>query len=155
MRKSKHLSIGINTSVLVLLLWLFCVPLSCSAAEKTYWMTEEQLIALENNLTELKKQNQILAEQLTQSRTQLEASKTELVKLKTQSSKLQKQVQSLTISLEDARASLKKYESTQLNKDYAVGLGISNNSLAFNADYQNLWMFLDSETISIGYKLNF
>lgn len=155
MIKSKHLLVNINTSLLVLLLWLFCVPLSCSAAEKTYWMTEEQLIELETNLNELKKQNQILREQLTQSKAQLENSKKELVELKIQSTTLKKQVQSLTTSLESAKASLNKYEDSQQNKNYAVGLGISNNSLAFNANYQNLWMFLDSETISIGYKLNF
>ena len=155
MIKSKHLLVNINTSLLVLLLWLFCVPLSCSAAEKTYWMTEDQLIELETNLNELKKQNQILREQLTQSKAQLENSKKELVELKIQSTTLKKQVQSLTTSLESAKASLNKYEDSQQNKNYAVGLGISNNSLAFNANYQNLWMFLDSETISIGYKLNF
>lgn len=155
MRKSKHLSIGINTSVLVLLLWLFCVPLSCSAAEKTYWMTEEQLIALENNLTELKKQNQILAEQLTQSRTQLEASKTELVKLKTQSTELQEQVQELTISLENAKLSLNKYETNQQNKKYSIGLGLSNHSLAINADINNIWLFADNDTVSVGYKIKF
>ena len=155
MQRLRNLLINTSLLVLVSLFLSLFFQLSCSAAEKTYIVTEEQLTMLESNLTELKKQNQTLIEQLTQSKSQLDVSKTELEKLKTQSSKLQEQVQSLTISLEDARASLKKYESTQQNKDYAVGLGISNNSIAFNADYQNLWMFLDSETISIGYKLNF
>lgn len=155
MIKSKHLLVNINTSLLVLLLWLFCVPLSCSAAEKTYWMTEEQLIELETNLNELKKQNQILQEQLTQSKAQLENSKKELVELKIQSTTLKKQVQSLTTSLESAKASLNKYEDSQQNKNYAVGLGISNNSFAVNVDYKKTWMFLDGETVAIGYKVNF
>ncbi len=155
MIKSKHLLVNINTSLLVLLLWLFCVPLSCSAAEKTYWMTEEQLIELETNLNELKKQNQILQEQLTQSKAQLENSKKELVELKIQSTTLKKQVQSLTTSLESAKASLNKYEDSQQNKNYAVGLGISNNSLAMNADINNIWLFADSNIISIGYKIKF
>lgn len=55
----------------------------------------------------------------------------------------------------NAQTLLTQYEANQQTKKYGVGVGVSNNSLAINADYKKLWMFLDSKTVAIGYKLDF
>lgn len=127
--------------------WLYAPPL-CSASEKTYLITESQLTALETNLTTLQTQNKELQEQLKKSEIQVQT-------LQTQSEQLKKQVQDLTQSLNNAKALLSKYETSQQNKNYAIGLGVSNNSIALNADYKKVWLFVDTDTVAIGYKYKF
>lgn len=127
--------------------WLYA-PLLCSASEKTYLITESQLTALETNLTTLQTQNKELQEQLKKSEIQVQT-------LQTQSEQLKKQVQDLTQSLNSAKALLSKYETSQQNKNYAIGLGVSNNSIALNADYKKVWLFVDTDTVAIGYKYKF
>ena len=130
-------------------LFLFaCSSAHCLAAEKTYLITESQLTQLEANLSELKQQNSKLQEQLKQSKVQVQT-------LQEQSRQLQTQVQDLNSSLSDAKALLKQYETNLQDKKYAVGLGMSNNSIALTADYKKMWLYFDKETAAIGYKFEF
>lgn len=156
MRNSKRGLKSFFTILLVSFCLFFSLPCShgqCS--EATYLVTETQLTQLENNLTELKQQNQTLKEQLAQSKAQLGNSKKELTELKTQSTLLKKQVQDLTQSLESAKASLNKLETSQQNKNYAIGLGIGNDGLAITGDINKVWIFADTDTVVIGYKIKF
>ena len=146
MRTSRTLLKSISISLLFLSCYLL-LPCVCFAQEKTYTITQSQLTILETNLTKLKQQNKILQEQLKNSKTQVQT-------LQTQSKMLQTQVQSLTQSLTNAQALLNKYE-TQQDKDYSIGLGISNNSLALNADIKKVWCYVDNDTVAIGYKIDF
>ena len=139
---------------LALLLLLF-LSAHTFAAEKTYTITESQLTKLETNLTELKKQNEILQAQLTESKNQLTKSKQELTTLKSESTKLQTQVNTLTQSLTNAKALLNKYEANNSNDKFSVGLGLSNNGVALNADPDAVWIFFDTDTAAIGYKVKF
>ena len=139
----------IKLSCLLAVLFLsVCSSAHCLAAEKTYLITENQLVQLEMNLSELKQQNSRLQEQLKQSKVQVQT-------LQEQSKQLQTQVQDLTQSLSDAKALLKQYETSRQDKTYAVGLGVSNNSIALNADYKKMWLYFDTETAAIGYKFEF
>lgn len=155
MKRLKH---GLKSFFIILLVSLSCWYVSpCSVgqcSEATYVITETQLTTLENNLTELKKQNQILQEQLTQSKIQLENSKKELTELKTQSTTLKKQVQDLTTSLESAKASLNKLE-TKDNDNYSIGIGVGNDGLAITGDIDKTWIFVDKDDVIVGYKVRF
>lgn len=139
----------IKLSWLLAVLFLFvCSSAHCLAAEKTYLITESQLTQLEMNLSELKQQNSKLQEQLKQSKVQVQT-------LQEQSKQLQTQMQDLNNSLTSAKALLKKYETSRQDKKYAVGLGVSNNNIALNADYKKMWLYFDKETAAIGYKFEF
>ena len=142
---------------LLLAVLLLCVFLSgtCLAEEKTYLVTESQLTTLEQNLTTLKTQNQTLQTQLQISQIQVQTLQKQSEILQTQSTQLQEQVVNLTQSLANAQELLNKYESNQQNKNYAIGLGVSNNSIALNADYKKVWLFVDTDTVAIGYKYKF
>lgn len=129
-------------------------PSRCLAAEKTYLITETQLMQLENNLAELNRQNKILQTQLQQSEKQLEESKQALAEQKQQSEMLQQQVQNLTIYLENAKTYLSKLEDRN-NKNYAVGAGIGTNGMALMADINKTWIYLDKETAVLGIKYTF
>ena len=148
MQKSKNLLLNIGILLSVSLFSLLFLPLSCSASEKTYLITETQLTALETNLNNLQTRNKELQKQLTKSKIQVQ-------NLQTQSEQLKKQVQDLNSSLTNVKTLLSKYETSRQNKDYSIGLGISNNSIALNADYKKLWLFADTDTVAIGYKWEF
>lgn len=126
--------------LLAVLLFCVCSSASCSATEKTYLVTETQLTQLETNLATLKTQNQILQKQ------------SEI--LQTQSTMLQTQVNNLTQSLESAKTLLNKYESKE-NKSYTIGVGGGSNGLGLYASKDKTWMYLDKDTATIGWQINF
>lgn len=135
--------------LLALFFLLFCFSSACFAQEQTYVITQTQLTALEANLSRLKEQNSLLQEQLTQSKIQVQS-------LQTQSTELQEQVNLLKQFLTNAQTLLTQYEtSLQEDKDYAAGLGIGTDGIAFTADIKNIWFVVDSETGIIGYKVRF
>ena len=140
---------NINILLLAVLLLWSCMCAVCGATEKTYTITESQLITLETNLTKLKEQNKILQEQLQVSQKQVQ-------NLKTQSEQLQKQVQTLNQSLTNANQLLTRYEK-QINeeKNCAIGLGIGNNGIAIAGDIKNTWIVADEKTVILGYKFKF
>ena len=132
----------------VLFLWS-CMCAVCGATEKTYTITESQLTTLETNLNELKKQNKICKEQL-------QISKEQVQNLKAQSEQLQMQVNDLTSSLTNANQLLTKYESNQQeNKTYTIGVGGGSNGLGLYASKDKTWMYLDKDTVTIGWQINF
>lgn len=126
--------------LLAVLLFCVCSSDSCSATEKTYLVTETQLTQLETNLATLKTQNQTLQKQ------------SEI--LQTQSTMLQTQVNNLTQSLERAKTLLNKYESKE-NKSYTIGVGGGSNGLGLYASKDKTWMYLDKDTVTIGWQINF
>ena len=128
--------------LLAVLLFCVCSSDSCSATEKTYLVTETQLTQLEMNLATLKTQNQTLQKQ------------SEI--LQTQSTMLQTQVNDLTSSLTNANQLLTKYESNQQeNKTYTIGLGGGSNGLGLYASQNKTWVYLDKDTVTIGWQINF
>ena len=140
---------NINILLLAVLLLWSCMCAVCGATEKTYTITESQLTQLEANLTELKEQNKILQEQL-------QISKEQVQNLKTQSEQLQTQVNDLTSSLTNANQLLTKYESNQQeNKTYTIGLGGGSNGLGLYASKDKTWMYLDKDTVTIGWQIQF
>ena len=123
---------NINILLLAVLLLWSCMCAVCGATEKTYTITESQLTTLETNLTELKNQNKILKEQL------------------------QMQVNDLTSSLTNANQLLTKYENNQQkNKSYTIGVGGGSNGLGLYASKDKTWMYLDKDTATIGWQINF
>lgn len=146
----------VNTSFLLSssLLALSFMPLSCSASERTYLVTETQLTQLEENLNKLREQNNTLQMQLTQSKVQL-------ADLQIQSKTLQMQVASLKQSLTNAQELLTQYETSQQTKerdeakDYAIGLGIGGDGIALTADVKSVWFVVDKDNGIIGYKVRF
>lgn len=151
-KKSKSLLVGTGILLSVPLLLLSSACSYCHAQEKTYLITETQLNQLEQNLTTLKTQNQKL-------QTQLQISQTQVQTLQSQSTQLQEQVQALTQSLINAQTLLTQYETSHQTsnneKNYAVGLGIGNNGLAITTDIKNIWLVLDENGGIIGYKVRF
>lgn len=140
---------NINILLLAVLLLWSCMCAVCGATEKTYTITESQLTTLETNLTELKNQNKILKEQL-------QISKEQVQNLKAQSEQLQMQVNDLTSSLTNANQLLTKYESNQQeNKTYTIGVGGGSNGLGLYASKDKTWMYLDKDTVTIGWQINF
>lgn len=140
---------NINILLLAVLLLWSCMCAVCGATEKTYTITESQLTTLETNLTELKNQNKILKEQL-------QISKEQVQNLKAQSEQLQMQVNDLTSSLTNANQLLTKYESNQQeNKTYTIGVGGGSNGLGLYASKDKTWMYLDKDTATIGWQINF
>lgn len=140
---------NINILLLAVLLLWSCMCAVCGATEKTYTITESQLTQLEANLTELKEQNKILQEQL-------QISKEQVQNLKAQSEQLQMQVNDLTSSLTNANQLLTKYESNQQeNKTYTIGVGGGSNGLGLYASKDKTWMYLDKDTATIGWQINF
>lgn len=147
--------------LLAVLLFCVCSSDSCSATEKTYLVTETQLTQLETNLATLKTQNQTLQAQLQISQTQVQISQTQVQTLQkqseilqTQSTMLQTQVNNLTQSLERAKTLLNKYESKE-NKSYTIGVGGGSNGLGLYASKDKTWMYLDKDTATIGWQINF
>lgn len=140
---------NINILLLAVLLLWSCMCAVCGATAKTYTITESQLTTLETNLTKLKEQNKILQEQLQVSQKQVQ-------NLKTQSEQLQMQVNDLTSSLTNANQLLTKYESNQQeNKTYTIGVGGGSNGLGLYASKDKTWMYLDKDTATIGWQINF
>ena len=140
---------NINILLLAVLLLWSCMCAVCGATEKTYTITESQLTQLETNLTELKEQNKTLQEQL-------QISKEQVQNLKTQSEQLQTQVNDLTSSLTNANQLLTQYESNQQeNKTYTIGLGGGSNGLGLYASQNKTWVYLDKDTVTIGWQINF
>lgn len=140
---------NINILLLAVLLLWSCMCAVCGATEKTYTITESQLTTLETNLTELKNQNKILKEQL-------QISKEQVQNLKAQSEQLQMQVNDLTSSLTNANQLLTKYESNQQeNKTYTIGVGGGSNGLGLYASKDKTWMYLDKDTVTIGWQIQF
>lgn len=140
---------NINILLLAVLLLWSCMCAVCGATEKTYTITESQLTTLETNLTELKNQNKILKEQL-------QISKEQVQNLKAQSEQLQMQVNDLTSSLTNANQLLTKYENNQQkNKSYTIGVGGGFNGLGLYASKDKTWMYLDKDTATIGWQINF
>lgn len=140
---------NINILLLAVLLLWSCMCTVCGATEKTYTITESQLTTLETNLTELKNQNKILKEQL-------QISKEQVQNLKAQSEQLQMQVNDLTSSLTNANQLLTKYENNQQkNKSYTIGVGGGSNGLGLYASKDKTWMYLDKDTATIGWQINF
>ena len=140
---------NINILLLAVLLLWSCMCAVCGATEKTYTITESQLTTLETNLTELKNQNKILKEQL-------QISKEQVQNLKAQSEQLQMQVNDLTSSLTNANQLLTKYENNQQkNKSYTIGVGGGPNGLGLYASKDKTWMYLDKDTATIGWQINF
>lgn len=141
---------NINILLLAVLLLWSCMCAVCGATEKTYTITESQLTTLETNLTELKNQNKILKEQL-------QISKEQVQNLKAQSEQLQMQVNDLTSSLTNANQLLTKYESNQQeNKTYTIGVGGGSNGLGLlYTSKDKTWMYLDKDTATIGWQINF
>jgi len=141
---------------LLLAVLLLCVFLSgtCLAEEKTYLVTESKLMTLEQNLATLKTQNQTLQTQLQISQTQVQTLQKQSEILQTQSTMLQTQVNNLTQSLERAKTLLNKYESKE-NKSYTIGVGGGSNGLGLYASKDKTWMYLDKDTATIGWQINF
>lgn len=140
--------------LLAVLLFCVCSSDSCSATEKTYLVTETQLTQLETNLATLKTQNQTLQAQLQISQTQVQTLQKQSEILQTQSTMLQTQVNNLTQSLERAKTLLNKYESKE-NKSYTIGVGGGSNGLGLYASKDKTWMYLDKDTVTIGWQINF
>lgn len=140
--------------LLAVLLFCVCSSDSCSATEKTYLVTETQLTQLETNLATLKTQNQTLQAQLQISQTQVQTLQKQSEILQTQSTMLQTQVNNLTQSLERAKTLLNKYESKE-NKSYTIGVGGGSNGLSLYASKDKTWMYLDKDTATIGWQINF
>lgn len=140
--------------LLAVLLFCVCSSDSCSATEKTYLVTETQLTQLETNLATLKTQNQTLQAQLQISQTQVQTLQKQSEILQTQSTMLQTQVNNLTQSLERAKTLLNKYESKE-NKSYTIGVGGGSNGLGLYASKDKTWMYLDKDTATIGWQINF
>ncbi len=110
--KSRFCVWRVSFAALLLALW----PLSYSQAETMYQISDSELTRLENNLNQLKKNNetkqQLLTEQkkqLAEARTQLEIVNTELTESKNLNSQTQK-------SLESANQSLKRLEDEAKRK---------------------------------------
>lgn len=142
MKKSKNLLSNIGILLSVSLFSLLFLPLSCYASEKTYLLTESQLTTLEQNLATLKTQNQTLQKQ------------SEI--LQAQSTQLQEQVSTLTQSLMSAQELLNKYESNQQeNKTYTIGVGGGSNGLGVYASKDETWLYLDKDTVTIGWQYKF
>ena len=142
--------------LLAVLLFCVCSSDSCSATEKTYLVTETQLTQLEMNLATLKTQNQTLQAQLQISQTQGQTLQKQSEILQTQSTMLQTQVNDLTSSLTNANQLLTKYESNQQeNKTYTIGLGGGSNGLGLYASQNKTWVYLDKDTVTIGWQINF
>lgn len=158
-KKSKSLLVGTGILLSVPLLLLSSACSYCHAQEKTYLITETQLNQLEQNLTTLKTQNQKLQTQLQISQTQVQILQKQSETLQAQSTQLQEQVQDLTQSLTNAQTLLTQYETSHQTsnneKNYAVGLGIGNNGLAITTDIKNIWLVLDENGGIIGYKVRF
>lgn len=140
--------------LLAVLLFCVCSSDSCSATEKTYLVTETQLTQLETNLATLKTQNQTLQAQLQISQTQVQTLQKQSEILQTQSTMLQTQVNNLTQSLERAKTLLNKYESKE-NKSYTIGVGGGSNGLGLYTSKDKTWMYLDKDTATIGWQINF
>lgn len=142
--------------LLAVLLFCVCSSDSCSATEKTYLVTETQLTQLEMNLATLKTQNQTLQTQLQTSQTQVQTLQKQSEILQNQSTQLQEQVVNLTQSLTNAQELLTKYESNQQeNKTYTIGVGGGSNGLGLYASKDKTWMYLDKDTATIGWQINF
>lgn len=76
--------------------------------------------------------------------------------LKAQSEQLQMQVNDLTSSLTNANQLLTKYESNQQeNKTYTIGVGGGSNGLGLYASKDKTWMYLDKDTVTIGWQIQF
>lgn len=147
---------NINILLLAVLLLWSCMCAVCGATEKTYTITESQLTTLETNLTELKEQNKTLQTQLQTSQTQVQTLQKQSEILQNQSTQLQEQVVNLTQSLTNANQLLTKYESNQQeNKTYTIGLGGGSNGLGLYASQNKTWMYLDKDTVTIGWQINF
>lgn len=141
------------SGLLLLSCYLFVLPSVGYCAEKTYTITESQLTQLESNLTELKRQNQILKDELTKANSQLTTSKQDLANLKNQLASSKASIETLTNSLQKANQSLNKLEVNKTN--YGVGFGVGSGGLAVTGDVKNTWVFIDKDSVAIGYKLKF
>lgn len=165
MKKSKHGSKKLTLVMSLLLFWSvlsFSCPAYCS--EATYMITETQLTTLEQNLTELKKQNQILQEHLNSSNNQLQQSKEDLMTCKTELNQSKSQIQflktqvtKLTNSLESANQSLSKLENNMSDKtQHSIGIGLnSDGQVAGTVDIKNTWIYVDKDDVAIGIKYKF
>jgi chromosome segregation ATPase len=117
------LSKNIKTCLLFVALSFFAVPSTCGA-EATYTITENQLITLEINLSELEQNNetllsllngsetdlQIAKEQLSESAKEIEKLTAQLKALKAESERAQQSLEIANIELQNALTSVKKLE---------------------------------------------
>ena len=86
---------------------LFCLlPSACQAAEKTYPVTETELVQLETSLSRLQ-------EIAAKSRSESEMQKSQLTELKSQLSEAESLLTKQKTSLETANGLLKQYEEEQ------------------------------------------
>lgn len=118
---------------------LLALPVATYASEKTYRVTETELVQLENNLTELqkvnaeqKKNSETLKTELTESQTKLRKAETESVRLSEQLTGLKKTATEREALLEKANQSLAEYakeekkekERLRLQRDLGWGVAI-------------------------------
>ena len=118
---------------------LLALPGASYASEKTYRVTETELVQLENNLTELqkvnaeqKKNSETLKTELTESQTKLKKAETESVRLSEQLTGLRKTATEQEALLEKANQSLAEYakeekkekERLRLQRDLEWGVAI-------------------------------
>ena len=55
-----------------------------------------------------------------------------------------------------AQELLNKYENNQQeNKSYTIGVGGGSNGLGLYTSKDKTWMYLDKDTVTIGWQINF